>query len=455
MSKTANPDDLLRYEQVLNALLSRESEHIIEPSLDRIKKLLEYLGNPESSYRVIHVAGTNGKTSTSRMIESMLIEAGLTVGMTTSPHLHDVRERIRMQGEPIDFLRFIETFEELEPFLDLVDEQLGARLSYFEVMTAMAFVAFSDAPVDVAVIEVGLGGSWDATNVVHADVCVITPIDLDHQKFLGDTIEEIAGEKAGIIKENNVVVSAKQKDDAEQVIINRAKETSSALFIAGRDFDLLERNLAIGGQVVSIRGLSGTFSDLVLPLLGEHQAENASLAVAAVEAFFGAGVDERKLNSDIVEQGLAKVTSPGRLEVIRRGPTVLVDVAHNPHGAKSLTAALESEFDFQYLVAIVGMFYDKDADKFLEILQPKINHLIVTQTSHERALSVAALQDIAQKYFDPEQLDSRPDVASAIEYAIELADNAMIEEESGVGILITGSVYTVGQARALLGRLYA
>lgn len=455
MSKTANPDDLLRYEQVLNALLSREGEHIIEPSLDRIKKLLEYLGNPESSYRVIHVAGTNGKTSISRMIESMLIEAGLTVGMTTSPHLHDVRERIRMQGEPIDFLRFIETFEELEPFLDLVDEQLGARLSYFEVMTAMAFVAFSDAPVDVAVIEVGLGGSWDATNVVHADVCVITPIDLDHQKFLGDTIEEIAGEKAGIIKENNVVVSAKQKDAAEQVIINRAKETSSALFIAGRDFDLLERNLAIGGQVVSIRGLSGTFSDVVLPLLGEHQAENASLAVAAVEAFFGAGVDERKLNSDIVEQGLAKVTSPGRLEVIRRGPTVLVDVAHNPHGAKSLNAALESEFDFQYLVAIVGMFSDKDADKFLEILQPKINHLIVTQTSHERALSVSALQDIAQKYFDHEQLDSRPDVASAIEYAIELADNAMIEEESGVGILITGSVYTVGQARALLGRLYA
>lgn len=455
MSKSANPDDLLRYERALTALLAREGEHIIEPSLERISRLLEYLGSPETSYRVVHVAGTNGKTSTSRMIESMLMEAGLTVGMTTSPHLHDVRERIRLQGEPIDFLKFIETYEELEPFLELVDSELGARLSYFEVMTAMAFVAFSDAPVDVAVIEVGLGGSWDATNVVNADVCVITPIDLDHQKFLGDTISEIASEKAGIIKEHNVVVSAKQNAEAGEVINEKALATSSALFFAGRDFDVIERNLAIGGQVVSIQGLSGRFDDVVLPLLGEHQAANAALAVAAVEAFFGAGVDERKLNSDIVEQGLAKVTSPGRLEVIRRGPTVLVDVAHNPHGATSLAAALESEFDFQYLVAIVGMFSDKDAENFLSILQPKINHLIVTQTSHERALSVADLKKIAQNYFDDEQLDSRPDVASAIEYAIELADNAMIEEESGVGILITGSVYTVGQARALLGKLYA
>lgn len=453
MSKTANPDDIFRYEQVLTALLAREGEHIIEPSLQRITKLLEYMGNPETSYRVIHVAGTNGKTSTSRMIESMLMEAGLTVGMTTSPHLHDVRERIRLQGEPIDFLKFIETYEELEPFLELVDTELGSRLSYFEVMTAMAFAAFSDAPVDVAVVEVGLGGSWDATNVVNADVCVITPIDLDHQKFLGETISEIAAEKAGIIKENNVVVSASQKPEAAQVIERKASETSSALFFAGRDFRVLERNLAIGGQMVSIRGLSGQFDDVVLPLLGEHQAENAALAVAAIETFFGAGVDERKLNAEIVEQGLARVTSPGRLEVVRRGPTVLVDVAHNPHGATSLLNALETEFDFQYLIAIVGMFADKDAGSFLEILHPKLNHLIVTQTSHERALSVEKLHKIAERFFDEDQLDSRPDVASAIEYAIELADNVMIEEESGVGILITGSVYTVGQARALLGRI--
>ncbi len=440
---------------MLKALLEREGEHIIEPSLDRIKLLLEYLGNPETSYRVIHVAGTNGKTSTSRMIESMLMEAGLTVGLTTSPHLHDVRERIRMQGQPIDLESFIETYEELAPFLDLVDEQLGARLSYFEVMTAMAFAAFSDAPVDVAVIEVGLGGSWDATNVVNADVCVITPIDLDHQKYLGDTIEEIASEKAGIIKEHNVVVAALQDPIAAEVIQDRATETSSALFFAGRDFGVAERVLAIGGQMISIDGLSGRFDEVVLPLLGEHQAANAALAVAAVEAFFGAGVDDRKLNSEIIEQGLGKVTSPGRLEIIRRGPTVLVDVAHNPHGARSLFNALQTEVDFEYLVAIVGMFADKDADQFLSTLQPAINHLIVTQTSHERALPVSDLHSIAANYFEADQLDLRPDVASSIEYAIELADQVMIEQESGVGILITGSVYTVAQARALLGKLYA
>jgi dihydrofolate synthase/folylpolyglutamate synthase len=319
----------------------------------------------------------------------------------------------------------------------------------------MAFAAFSDAPVDVAVIEVGLGGSWDATNVVNADVCVITPIDLDHQKFLGDTIAEIAAEKAGIIKENNIVVSALQNPVAAEIIQNRATQTSSTLFFAGQDFDVAERTLAIGGQLVSIRGLSGQFDEVVLPLLGQHQAANAALAIAAVEAFFGAGLDERKLNSEIVEQGLGNVTSPGRLEIIRRGPTVLVDVAHNPHGAQSLATALDSEFDFQYLVAIVGMFADKDARKFLDILQPSVNHLIVTQTSHERSLPVADLHAIASNIFEEEKLDSRPDVASSIEYAIELADAAMIEEESGVGILVTGSVYTVAQARALLGKLNA
>ncbi len=453
MSNSSNPDLILRYEQVLTSLLAREGENIIEPSLDRITLLLQYLGNPETSYRVVHVAGTNGKTSTSRMIESMLIEAGLTVGLTTSPHLHDVRERIRLQGQPIDIEKFIETYEELEPFLELVDEQLGTRLSFFEVMTAMAFAAFSDAPVDVVVVEVGLGGSWDATNVVNADVCVITPIDLDHQKFLGDTIEEISAEKAGIIKEHDVVVSAIQHPVAAEIIQNRATETSSALFFAGRDFDVAERALAIGGQVLSIQGLSGRFDEVILPLHGAHQAANAALAVAAVEAFFGAGVDDRKLNSEIIEQGLGKVTSPGRLEIIRRGPTVLVDVAHNPHGAHSLANALESEFDFQYLVAIVGMFSDKDADTFLEILQPSVSHLIVTQTSHERAMAVEKLHAIAANHFEESQLDSRPDVASAIEFAIELTDNAMIAEESGVGILISGSVYTVAQARALLGRL--
>lgn len=383
------------------------------------------------------------------------MEAGLTVGLTTSPHLHDVRERIRLQGQPIDLEKFIETYEEFEPFLDLVDEQLGARLSYFEVMTAMAFAAFSDAPVDVAVVEVGLGGSWDATNVVNADVCVITPIDLDHQKYLGDTIAEIAGEKAGIIKENNVVVSALQDPIAAEVIQEKANETTSALFFAGRDFGVAERALAIGGQMISIDGLSGRFDEVVLPLLGEHQASNAALAVAAVEAFFGAGVEGRKLNSEIIEQGLGKVTSPGRLEIIRRGPTVLVDVAHNPHGARSLFNALQTEVDFDYLVAIVGMFADKDADEFLSTLQPAINHLIVTQTSHERALPVEDLRSIASRYFEEDQLDARPDVASAIEYAIELADQELAEQESGIGILITGSVFTVAQARALLGKLYA
>ncbi|MEN9710653.1 MAG: hypothetical protein RL441_645 [Actinomycetota bacterium] len=452
MANSNDPQLILEFERVIAALNERAAENVIIPGLDRISYLMSILGDSHTAMDVIHVAGTNGKTSTSRMIESLLSAASLNTGLTTSPHLHDVRERIRIYGQPVPIETFVETFDDIAPYLEMTDEHFTeGRLSYFETMTAMAFSAFAQAPVDVAVVEVGLGGRWDATNVVEPAVCVITPIGLDHQNYLGDTIELIAAEKAGIIKPGAIVVVGMQDPRAMEVIKAKADEVGAALLVQGIDFGVVDRSLAVGGQVLTLRGAGGIYEDVILPLHGEHQANNASLALAAVEAFFGAGVEGKQVDADIVAEGFGKATSPGRLEVVRRGPTVIVDAAHNPHGGQALVAALSDEFGFDKIIAVVGMFADKDAEGFLTLLEPVVDHIIITQTNNERAISASELADLARTVFDADRVDEQSQLTDAIARAIELADESAADD-AAVGIVITGSVYTVAQARALLGK---
>lgn len=453
MSSRLDPHVIVDFERVLDRLNARAAENSIVPSLDRISALVELLGDPHRAYDVVHVAGTNGKTTTSRMIESLLAATGLHIGLTTSPHLHDVRERIRIHGQSIGMETFIELCDEIEVIAELVEARDdSAKISYFEFLTAVAFAAFAAAPVDAAVIEVGLGGDWDSTNVVQPTVSVITPIGLDHMDMLGDTIEEIAAVKAGIIKPNSIVVVGKQDPRALEVILNRAAEVGAAALVAERDFGIIDRQLAVGGQVVTLRGLGGIYEDLVIPLHGQHQAENASLALAAAEAFFGAGVDGKRLDDDVVRDGLGAVTSPGRLEVIRRGPTVLVDVAHNPHGMQSLVSAINEEFAFTHVVVILGVFADKDVAGIVDVIEPIASHVIATQSSSPRAMPAAELGALIAEVCTSAHTETQVSLADALARAIEIADDLGAAEDGGVGILVTGSVVTVAQARALLGK---
>lgn len=454
MAKKYDPEVLIEYERIVMELNARTGENRISPSLERVRAVLDYLGNPQTSYKVIHVAGTNGKTTTSRMIESLLRNAGLQTGLTTSPHLQEIRERIQVNGEPIDIQDFVESYHELKPIVDLIEERLNQKISFFEFMTLMAFSAFATSAVDVAVIEVGMGGTWDATNLVSPSVAVITPIDLDHQQFLGDTIAEIAGEKAGIIKPESVVVSARQHPDARPVLEEKAKSCGVELLFADIDFGLALRQPAIGGQVITLRGHHSEYENVVLPLFGEHQAENASLALAAVEKFFGVSEARPQLSQELVTSGLESVTSPGRLEIIQRNPTVVVDVAHNPHGAYALRKALMSEFDFHYLVMIVAMFNDKDMSGFFENMHGAVDHIIITNLGHERSATTMELEELARQHSGQAVIETVEVLADAYTRAVELVDEFSMSEYMGTGILITGSVYTVGAARSLLKRVH-
>ena len=300
--------------EVEQSILSRAPEHDLEPSLDRIRAVMELLGDPQRTFPVVHVTGTNGKTSTARIIEGLLRELGLKTGRFTSPHLHSMLERIAVGGTPIDAERFLAAYDEVIPFVEIVDARSivdgGPAMTYFEVLVAVAYAAFADLPVDVAVVEVGMGGSWDATNVVDGTVSVVTPIALDHRHFLGDTITEIATEKAGIIKADAItVVGLQPEPDAVEVLVDRANEVGARILFEGSDFGVTERDVAVGGQQISLRGIAAEYPDLFLPLHGTHQAQNAAVAVAAVEAFLGGG--DQPLDIDVLRAGLAAVDSPG------------------------------------------------------------------------------------------------------------------------------------------------
>ncbi len=436
----------VRLAQIVEELNSRWPENKIEPSLDRIRTLLDYLGNPQETFRSIHLAGTNGKTSTSRMIDSLLRSFGIRTGRYTSPHLEDIRERITIDGDLITPEYFIYTYDDIKPYIDLVDANSEHPLSYFEVLTAMAYAAFADAPIDVGVIECGVGGAWDATNVINSDVAVMTPIGLDHQEYLGNTIAEIAHTKAGIFREGKPSVLAHQTREAAEVLIRESAKSESIPLREGLDFALLRRDVAVGGQLLSIQGLGGTYDDIFLPLYGRHQASNAALALVAVEAFLGGGAQQLDINA--VRDGFAQASSPGRLEVMRRNPSVIIDAAHNHHGALALREALSEEFAFDRIIAIVAILGDKDVLSFLNELVDIVDEVIVTENTSPRVMPTEELYKIAIDIFENEQVSSASSIARAIELAIDKASHPT----QSIGILVTGSVITVGQARALLKR---
>ncbi len=494
-----------RLREVEGQILARRPEHSIDPSLDRIRELTGLLGDPQRSYPVIHVTGTNGKTSTARMAQTLLRARGLRTGLFTSPHLTSIRERICVDGEPLSAERFVEVYAEIEPYLKLVDDNQPVPLSFFEVLVAMAFAAFADAPVDVAVVEVGMGGTWDNTNVADGAVAVITPISIDHAQYLGDTVAAIAADKAGIIKPGAVVVLGQQPVEAATELLRRSAEVGATVAREGIEFGVISRELAVGGQRLAIKGLLGEYHDLFLPLFGAHQAANAACALAAVEAFsggagspdgvsgedadgaVGAGADlvggagsaggaggagwllrgTFALDADLVAGAFALMTSPGRLEIVRRSPVVLVDAAHNPAGMAATAAALAESFGPAEVIAVLAVSADKDVAGVLGELEPAAAAVVATSNSSARSMDPEELAELARQVFGPDRVHVAGRLDDAIEVAVGLADEAaaviggplaglmagqddLEAAAAGTVVLITGSVITAGDARLLL-----
>ncbi|GDY31482.1 bifunctional tetrahydrofolate synthase/dihydrofolate synthase [Gandjariella thermophila] len=454
---STDPAALAALRAVESELDTRWPENKIVKGLDRISALVHLLGDPQRTYPVLHIAGTNGKTSTSRMLDALLTRLGLRTGRYTSPHLQLATERISVDGGPISPELYVSTYREVEPYVSMLDDRERAEgrppLTKFEVLTAMAFAAFADAPVEAAVVEVGMGGSWDTTNVADGRVAVICPIGVDHVEFLGSDIAGIAGEKAGIIKPGAIAVMGEQVPEAARVVLERCADVDATVARQGSEFGVLEREIAVGGQRLALQGLGGVYDEIFLPLHGAHQARNASLALAAAEAFFGAGA-QKQLAIDPVREAFASVTTPGRLERVRSAPTVLVDAAHNEHGARALATALQDEFHFRRLVGVVGVLAGKDARGILAALEPVVAEIVLTTNSSPRALDPDELAGIAKEVVGEDRIVVEPRLADAIETAVHLAERTEDPEEpvAGAGVVVTGSVVTAGDARALFGK---
>ena len=446
MSTADNLETIAAIEQ---ALIKRWPENKIEPTLDRIAALTDLLGSPQLSYPTIHIAGTNGKTTISRMIDALMSELGYRTGRFTSPHLESFLERISIKGNSIDPGEFIKNYNDIALYLDLIDSKQPHQISYFEALTALAFVAFAEHPVDVGIIEAGLGGEWDATNVVQSQVSVMTPIGLDHMDYLGDTLEEIAQTKAGIFKPESNVVLAAQTPEVAKVLMAQAAKVAAIPFREGIEFSVANRAIAVGGQMVAINGLYGLIEDIFLPLYGAHQANNAAVALAAVEAFAGV-----QLDSELVRSAFSKVRSPGRCEVIHRDPTVIIDAAHNPHGAKAIATTINSEFDFETVIGVVAVLGDKDAVGILAELSQAVDYLVVSQSASTRALPANELASIAKQFFAPEQIEVIPELRGAITYATEKANLSNQVNDGVSAVLITGSVVTAGEARMIVRNIF-
>jgi dihydrofolate synthase / folylpolyglutamate synthase len=434
------------HEEIVAALTSRWPEHRVAPSLGRIRALTELLGDPQRVYPVIHLTGTNGKGSTAAMTESLLRADGLRTGRFTSPHVISVTERITIDGEPISDERFDDLWREIEPYVALVDQRKidGVAMTFFEIITAMAYAAFADAPVDVAVVEVGLGGAWDATNVADADVAVVTPIDLDHTHLLGRTITEITREKAGIIKPGAHAILAGQSVEAAEVLLARCAEVGALPQREGIDFGVIDRQLAVSGQLLRLSGADGPIDEIFLPLYGAHQASNAAQALAAAEAFLGL----KALHPEVVREGFAQVRFPGRLELVRRSPAILLDAAHNPHGARAAAAGITEAFAFAPLIGVVAVMADKDARGILRVFEEIMNHVVISQVaSTSRGMPAEALGEMAEEIFGRTRVTVVPRLDDAIDRAVALAEADVV---GSPGVLITGSVVAVGEARTLL-----
>lgn len=447
--KNISIEDQERVDAIEAALLARWPENRIAPTLERIQALVDALGSPQLSYPTIHIGGTNGKTTTSRMIDSLLFSMGLRTGRFTSPHLETYRERIAINGEPIDPKELIFAYNDIAAYFDFIDSKFDNPVSFFEAVTALAFAAFAEHPIDIGVIEVGMGGEWDATNVVNADVSVITPIGLDHMEYLGNTLVEIASTKAGIIKEGGFAVLSQQEPEVAVELLRKAAEVGADVAREGLEYSVISRAVAVGGQLVTIQGLKGVYDEIFIPLHGKHQASNAAAALVAVEVFFG----ENELDIDAVREGFAQVKSPGRCEVIHRDPTIILDAAHNPHGSIALVETIESEFTFDEIIGIVGVMGDKDARGILVNFEKFMDSIIVTKNSSHRAMEVSDLESLAIEIFGADRVFSAVDLETAIEKAIK--DSVRPLSDETLGIVITGSVVTVGEARTYVNNKFA
>ncbi len=436
----------LKAKEVEDALLARVPENKIRPRLEPTARLAELLGDPQKSYRVIHVTGTNGKTSTSRFIERLLREHGLRTGRFTSPHLVKLNERMSLDGEPVSDERLYNVWTEIQPIVELVDVELEIAgedaLTFFEVLAVLGFAIFADAPVDVLVLEVGMGGEWDSTNVADGDVAVFTPISLDHMDRLGDTIEEIATTKAGIIKPGAIVLSSAQKPEALKVISDRAASVGEKFLTYGKDFGLIATLVNKLGQTVSVRAVAGEYEDLNLPVHGAYQAENAALAVAAVEAFLGGGV--QRIMDDVVRASFADFSSPGRLQVVNREPLTILDAAHNEDGAKSLAHALKESFGSPYAVGIISILAEKNARAILEILDDSFVEVIITQSESSRAIPAEELAELAREVLGSDRVRVQANPQWALAEAAKLLSPTLAS-----AIVVTGSVTLVGQVLKL------
>ena len=438
-----------RMTQVTEEILARSPENVIEPTLDRVAQVMDLLGHPQRNFPMIHITGTNGKTTTTRIVERLLRELGLKTGRFTSPHLHDVRERISIAGEPVSAERFLAAYDDVLPFVHMVDETSvaggGPRITYFELLVIVAYAVFSDAPVDVAVVEVGLGGVWDATNVADGSVAVVAPVAIDHTRLLGDNLIDIATEKSGIIKSDAIAVLGVQENEVMQLLLERCDDVGAVAQVEGLAYGVLEREVAVGGQLISLRGLAGDYTDIFLPLFGEHQVHNAAMALAAVEDFVGGG--EQPLDGDVVREGFAGVTSPGRMEVVRRSPTVIVDAAHNPAGIAAMSEAIRESFTFHRLVGVVAVLQEKDASSMLELLEPLLDHIVVSRSTSPRSIRPQRLGEMAVELFGEDRVSVVENLPDALDLAAGLAD------EGGMtgAVLATGSITTVADVRMLLG----
>lgn len=450
MNTECKPAINKRLHEITGDIFARIPESSPEPSLERVEQIMELLGEPQRSFPVIHLTGTNGKTTTARVVERILREFGLSTGRFTSPHLHDVRERISLNGKTIDAERFIETYDDVLPYVQIVDERVRAEdepcTTYFEILVVLAYVAFADAPVDVAIVEVGLGGDWDATNVADGQVAVITPVSLDHTRSLGSTVEKIALEKRGIIKSGAIVMIGQQEPIIDKILAERVAEVEATARREDVNFQVLEREQAVGGQQLTVRGLAGDYLDLFVPLFGEYQAHNIATGIATVEAFLGGG--EQVLDLDLLRTALTDVSSPGRLEIVRRSPTVLVDGAHNAAGVRALRNALEDSFNFSRLIGVLAIFADKDFEDILSTLEPVLDEVVITRNSSHRSMDPVALGVFAVDIFGEDRVRIESDLVGAFDRAAELSD------EDGVvgGVLATGSLVTAADMRALLGK---
>ena len=440
---------LERVEEIYQQIIARVPEHQVQPTLDRVTETLDILGDPQNSYPSVHITGTNGKTSTTRMIDALLGAFGVRTGRFTSPHLVDVRERITIEGDSISPDEFVRTWEDIAPYIEMVDrahaETDGTKLSFFEVFTVMAFAAFADHPVDAAVVEVGMGGRWDATNVIDAGVGVIMPIAIDHEKWLGSTIREIAEEKAGIIKPGQIVIVAKQQEEALRVIEERAAQVDAIVRLEGRDYEVLDRQLGVGGQMITVRTPAAVYEDVFVPLFGDYQASNAAAAIAAVEAFMGG----RALDAKVVEAGMLSATSPGRLQVVRHSPTIIVDAAHNPAGAHTLGESISEAFDFERVVGVYSAMGDKDIEGVLGEVEPYLDSIVITQMPGPRAKPAEEIAQIAREVFGSDRVDVQEDILEAIATAVNLGESGD-ESAPATGVVVFGSVLLAGEVLRLM-----